>query len=124
MIASFIVVPMFFIASKFLLKVWIGTSVTVPVSLSLAMAIYVIGYMGVHLNSYFLNGVGKIKIQFYLFIFSTFINFPIAIFLGRKYGVIGVTCSNIIVFLYMGVILWIQTNKILKNNPGKTIWNS
>lgn len=124
LIASFVVVPIFFIASKFALKAWLGNSVTISMSLCLAMSIYVIGYMGLHLNGYFLNGVGKIKIQFYLYIFSTLINIPLGIFLGRKFGVIGVTISNIIVFVYMDTILWIQTNKILKNSPLKTIWNS
>jgi len=119
---SIIVVPIILMVSKFIYKFWIGDSVKIPFSLSFLLSLYVIAYICLNLNSYFLNGVGKIRLQVYLYIIVCFLNIPLCCFLAAKIGVNGVVISNLIMFIGMNIILWIQTNKILAQKD-KNIWS-
>lgn len=105
-------IVLFFLA-PFIYKTLFNGLVQIPVSLSLAMAFYVIVYSWQTIHVYFLNGIDKIKLQLYLVVISAIINIPIAIFLGHIIGLAGVTWSNSILFLLMGVLFSYQTNKIL-----------
>jgi len=86
------------------------------------MALYAMGYSWILLQCFFLNGIGKIRIQVYLYAICTLVNIPIGIFLGRLMGIPGVTYSNVIIFVFMGIVLSIQSKKIL-NSQAKGIWN-
>jgi len=110
------------LASSWIYKVWVGDSVTVPFVLSAAMSSYVIVYIWQTIHVFFLNGIGKIRLQLYLVIFSGVINIPLAIFLGKKFGLVGITLTSTLLFIFMGIIFSIQTHKILNNNATK-IWN-
>jgi len=111
------------IFSPFLFKIWLGNSVKVPFMLSAVMVVYIMGICWMTIHCFFVNGIGKIKLQLYLYIISTLINIPIAIFLGKWLGIIGVTLSNILVLLMMGIVLYIQCKKIL-NNTARGVWNA
>lgn len=108
--------------SPFIFKFWLGDKVQVPFALSIAMSSYVIVSVWQTIHVYFLNGIGKVKLQLYLVIFSSLINIPIAIFLGRKFGLIGITITSTMLFIVMGILFSIQTKKIL-NNTATKIWN-
>ena len=120
---SFIVVPVFFMAAKFLFKIWLQDSVIVNMSLSLLMAVYVICYTCLALNCYFLNGIGKLRVQLVLYLLITVTNVPLGIVMGKWMGIEGVVIANIIAFVFMNTILWIQTNKILRHKAFG-IWNA
>ena len=110
------------VGSPLIFKWWIGDKVKVPFALSMAMASYVIVYVWQTLHVFLLNGIGKIKLQLYLVIFSGLINIPLAIFLGKKVGLVGITLTSTMLFVFMGIIFSIQTQKIL-NNTATNIWN-
>lgn len=107
--------------SQTLYKWWMGNAVQIPFVLSAALAFYVIVYVWQSIHVFFLNGIGKIKLQLYLVIISGALNIPLAIFLGKKIGLAGVTLSNAILFLILGIIFSIQVKKI-NNNTAKGIW--
>jgi O-antigen/teichoic acid export membrane protein len=109
--------------APYIYQIWLNNSVTVPSSLSAAMAFYIIVYSWQTIHVYLLNGINKIRLQFYLVIISAVINIPLAIFLGRKIGLTGVTLSNAVLFLIMGLIFSFQTKRIL-NNTAKGILNA
>ncbi|OKS86945.1 lipopolysaccharide biosynthesis protein [Mucilaginibacter polytrichastri] len=110
------------IVSPFLYKLWLGsTLVNIPFILSASMVLYVAGFCWLMIHCYLLNGIGKIKLQLYLYIISTIVNIPLAIFLGKTIGIAGVTLSNVFVFFYMDIILYVQCKKIL-NNSASGIW--
>ncbi len=109
-------------ASPIIFKLWLGDKVQVPFALSIAMASYVIVSIWQTIHVYFLNGIGKVKLQLYLVIFSSLVNIPLAIFLGRNFGLIGITITSTMLFTVMGIIFSIQTKKIL-NNTATKIWN-
>jgi len=111
-----------FCVSPIIFEIWLNGSVKIALSISLAMSIYVIGYCWMMIHCFLLNGIGKIRLQLYLYIGSTILNIPIAIMLGKEYGIVGVISSNIICFLIMGTFLSIQCKKII-NKTATGIWN-
>lgn len=110
------------LTSSFIYEQWIGDAVTIPFSLSLAMAFYVITYAFQTVSVFFLNGIGKINLQLYTVILGALINIPLGTFLGSRYGLAGVASSNTIVFVMMGVVFFIQCRKIIGGTATK-IWN-
>lgn len=108
--------------SPWIFKLWLGNKVTVPFSLSATMAGYVIVYTWQTFHVFFLNGIGKIQLQLYLVIFSSLINIPLAIFLGRRFGLVGITLTSTMLFAVMGIIFSIQAAKIINKSATK-IWN-
>lgn len=108
--------------SPLLFKLWMGNAFSIPMSLSLAMSVYTLEFCWMLIHCFFLNGIGKIRLQVYLYIASTLVNIPMAIYLGRIYGIKGVTLSNVIVMFIMGVVLYIQCNKII-NKSARGIWD-
>jgi len=108
--------------SPWIYKMWVGDAVTVPFALSAAMGSYVIVYIWQTMHVFFLNGIGKIRLQLYLVIFSGLVNIPLAIFLGKKIGLVGITLTSTLLFTFMGIVFSIQTKKIL-NKTALNIWN-
>jgi len=107
--------------SPFLYRIWIGKQVTIDRSLSLAMALYLIVNMWQTLHVYFLNGIGKVRLQLILVTISAFANIPMAVFLGKRIGMPGIVSANTIAFIIMSVFFTIQTEMILKRKE-KGIW--
>jgi O-antigen/teichoic acid export membrane protein len=110
------------ITSPMIFKIWLGDTIHVTYKLSIAMSSYVIVSMWQTIHVFLLNGIGKIKLQLYLVIFSSLINIPLAIFLGKKIGLVGIVLTSTLLFTFMGIIFSIQTKKII-NNKATKIWN-
>ena len=111
-----------FSVSPIIFKIWLGNSVDVSLSISFTMSMYVIGNTWLMIHCFLLNGIGKIRLQLYLYIISTFTNIPIAILLGKSFGLIGIISSNVLIFIFMGILFSIQCKKILSNTAAG-IWN-
>jgi predicted metal-binding membrane protein len=109
--------------SPFLFKMWVGNNIHVPFSLSVAMTLYIMGTCWMMIHCMLVNGISKLKVQFYLYLISTVINIPISIFLGRTIGLLGVLLSNLFVVLLMDIVLYVQCKKIL-NGTATGIWNA
>ena len=109
--------------SKYIYALWLGKAFVVPSILSIAMAVYVIVFIFQTIHVYMLNGIGKIKLQLLLVVISAIINIPLAIYLGKNYGLAGIISANTAVFLVMGAIFYVQCNKIIYNKA-KGIWNA
>ena len=109
------------VVSPLIFRLWMGDKVKIPFSLSVALSFYIIVCSWQNIHVYFLNGVGKIRLQLYLVIVSGLINIPMAIVLGRLIGLPGVTLANAILFAAMGIVFSIQVKKIINNNA-KGIW--
>ena len=108
--------------SPTIFKWWVGPNINIPFSLSIAMTVYIIAYGWQTIHVYFLNGIGKIRLQLYLLVVSGLINIPIAIFFGKRIGLAGITLSNTILFIILGILFSIQVKKIINRNA-KGIWN-
>jgi O-antigen/teichoic acid export membrane protein len=120
-IALCLVIFIMVIFSNLIYKLWIGSIITVPLSLSVAIGLYVIinAWNGIYSN--FLNGVGKIHLQLYSAIFDSLLNIPLAIYLGRTMGISGIIVSSCILGGKNMVWTRIQYNKII-NKQDTGIW--
>lgn len=112
------------IVSKYIYQLWIGTEIQIPfiLSLSLAMFTLIITFNSIYI--FFLNGIGKIRIQLYHSIFIILVNIPLSIFLIKftNLGFSSVVWANII--CQMIVFYWAPTQyKKIINNTAKGIWN-
>jgi O-antigen/teichoic acid export membrane protein len=107
--------------SPVIFKLWLGNSVKIPFTLSIAMTVYVIAYAWQTIHVFLLNGIGKIRLQLYLVVISAVVNIPLAIFFGNKIGLAGITLSNAFLFIIMGIVFSIQCKKIL-NKKATGIW--
>jgi O-antigen/teichoic acid export membrane protein len=109
------------ICSNFIYRLWVGKEIVVPLSLSAAIAAYVLINAWNTIFSQFLNGVGKIRLQLYSGIWGAVLNIPLAIYLGRLFGISGVIFSSV---LLTGINMrwaYVQYSKII-NNKASGIW--
>ena len=116
-----ILVLIMFIFSDPFYKLWIGKEIQIPLLLSLVMAVTVVINTWCSMFAYYLNGVGKIKLQLYSGMFGAFINIPLAIFLGKIFGIPGVIIAGIILGMISAVWSPIQYYLII-NHKAKGIW--
>ncbi len=101
---------------------WVGPSVKVPLSLSICVALYVILFNWSNTFIYFINGIGKIRLQLYTTIIVAIIYIPLAIYLGKTFGVNGVVIASCISIIPTSILMPIQCVK-LYSNTAKGIWN-
>ncbi|WP_114751711.1 oligosaccharide flippase family protein [Pleomorphovibrio marinus] len=107
--------------SPILYDLWIGDKVKIPFSLSLVMTLYVGATNFQTIYVFFLNGIGKIKLQLILVCVTALINIPLAIAMGKLFGTEGIVITNVIIYGTLGIVLSIQTKKII-NKTAKGIW--
>jgi Na+-driven multidrug efflux pump len=102
--------------------IWIGDKVFIPITVSILVYLWMILNTWNNIYSNFLNGIGKIKLQFYLGISAAIINIPLSIILGKKIGIEGVLLANVFLGIIGAIIYPIQYKKLIKNKA-KGIWN-
>lgn len=117
-----VVASLMLIFSNQVFRIWIGNEIQVQFSVSVLIAIWTLLNAWNLIFSTFLNGIGKIKLQSYIGIFSALINVPLAIYLGKEFGIEGVLMANIFAIISGIIIYPIQYRKII-NNESKGIWN-
>jgi O-antigen/teichoic acid export membrane protein len=117
-----IVAVLMLIFSNFIYRMWVGKEIVVPIGMSAVMASYVIVNAWCGIYSQFLNGVGKIKLQLYSGLLGALINIPLAIFLGKHFGISGVVLSTFLLAVVSGIWSPVQYYKLI-NNKAKGIWN-
>ncbi len=93
---------------------WVGESISIPFSLNLTMAAFVIINLWFTIYAQFLNGIGFIKIQLIIAVICSLINIPLSIFLGMYLGIYGVILSTVIVSIPGLIIYPIQFKKIIQ----------
>lgn len=112
------------IGSQYVYHIWVGDAVRVPFYLSIVMGVYVLArsYGSIYVN--FLNGVGKVKLQFYTSIVSAIINIPLSVFFAKYcgMGVAGVMVATI-VSISFGFLIAPYQYKMVISKRAVGIWN-
>lgn len=108
--------------SDYAYKLWIGDKVVIPWGLSLIMAVNMAFTVRWNLFILLINGTGKIRLQLLLNITMSFLFVPVALVLGKKYGLQGVVFANLLINLIYAILVPIQSDKIL-NQKATGIWN-
>ncbi len=116
-------IVMLFLADWFY-QLWVGNKVIVPIHLSLSMAFFVLLSTFNMIYVYFINGVGKIKLQLITSLISMTTNIPLSIYLGKylglgSTGVILATC----LCLLSSIPVWPVQYRKLINGTATNIWN-
>jgi O-antigen/teichoic acid export membrane protein len=107
--------------SDYVYRIWVGKNIVVPISLSAAIAAYVIVNSWNAIYSQFLNGVGKVKLQLYYGIGGALLNVPLAVYLGYRFGIAGVIFSSVMLTSVNMICGYIQYSKII-NKRATGIW--
>lgn len=101
--------------AKSIIKLWLQYDLEIQQSLILFMGIFVIVRVYGIIYMYFLNGIGKIKLQLWLYVFGAVINIPLSIYFVKymNLGSSGVILGTIFSMLALMIFLPIQSFKIL-----------
>lgn len=123
--SSYIMIGAVFIAlvfSNLVYRLWLGDLVEIPLSVSFAMAVYIIGTILGCVPVTLLNGVGYVKVQMYVHVFYAVITIPILLYLFKSYEMyVGLFFAALNPLTHF-VICSVQIKKIL-NKTSYGIWN-
>jgi O-antigen/teichoic acid export membrane protein len=108
-------------SSNVVYKLWIGTSVQVPMSVSILMGLYFAIIIWVSVYATFISSVGKVKLASYVSILNSVIYFPLAIVLAKIFGIQGLILAQVLLVISGLYWLPIQYQK-LTNHNAKGIW--
>lgn len=110
------------LCSEFVYEIWVGSKVHITLELSIGMALYVFTIIYSLSYSYFLNGMGALKMQLYFTVLAAILYIPTALLISNRLGITGIIFALCFVNIPGAVINKIQFNKILSNTDNK-IWN-
>lgn len=108
--------------APFCYKLWIGDKIVVDYILLIEMLVYIALLMWSSIFTTFLNGVGKIKLSFYITLIEAIIYIPFSIILSNKFGLHGFLVAMILIPLINSIWQPVQY-KFIINNKAKGIFN-
>ena len=84
--------------SNFLYKVWLGDAIRIPFSISLGIMLYIVSLTFGMIYVFILNGLGRLKTQYYLSIITMIYFIPLAYWLSvtLNWGVLGICIALIL----------------------------
>ncbi len=121
---SSILVLVFVFVFPYIIKIWISQPIEASFHLVALSAVFVIVNNWCSIFVLFVNGIGKIRIQFLGSIFLSLVSIPLSLFFCKylEMGSEGVLLSNIICIL-PGAFLAPYQYYLLVNNKASKIWN-
>lgn len=111
--------------SQFLYRLWLGDNIDIPFRLSLLWGILYIVQIFIAIFFQVINGASKIRIQFYVYLFSLVLNIPLSLFFANylKLGPSGVILATILCQALHFLYLPNQYYKLV-NNKLSGLWDS
>lgn len=111
-----IILGVLYVVSDALIKVWTQKDLLISQSLLILMTIFTAVRVYGIIYMTFLNSIGKIKWQMWLYVLGALINIPLSIFLVKhtSLGSSGVILGTTLSIISMSIILPVQTFKVLK----------
>lgn len=123
-IVSLVILSVMVFMISWVIQLWVGDTVKIPISLSLSICAYtaVTNWNAIFAN--FLNGVGKIRVQIYYAVIMGVVNIPLCFVFVKRFnlGTYAMPLSNFICLLIGAVISYIQYTKII-NDKAKGLWD-
>ena len=118
-------VPIMFIvvmSSQWFYKIWVGTDVQIPGSLTAGMAYYVLSQIAGGIYMYTLNGIGKIRVQLIVYWGFALISIPLLVIGCKTIGIIASTIIPGTVFFVQALVCRVQLYRIM-SQQATGIWN-
>jgi O-antigen/teichoic acid export membrane protein len=111
------------IFSNFIFKIWIGNKVHIPFIISLIISANNIVTIWLTIYVNFINGTGKVHLQFLIAIISCVLFIPCAYYLAKSLnlGIIGLLLTSLIFNLLAIIYIPLQYKKLMTENA-KGIW--
>ena len=112
------------IISKYVYEFWVGDQIGISYLLSASWALFIILETYSKIYTYFLNGVGKVKLQMITAVVSIFVNIPLSILFAKtmNLGIVGVILATCVSIIIDCITRKIQVAKII-NGKAQGIWN-
>jgi len=109
--------------SNWVFKIWIGDKVIIPIGLTVSLGIYTIIDLFITPYSYFINGMGKLRIAVIFTFIEIMVYFILVFLFGNLFkNSIGIVLSISLTMIMLAIVFSLQTYKLLNNNA-KGIWN-
>ena len=102
------------LAHPIIFKVWIGKEIT-NIPLVLSQSIWIVLYGCYCCNTMLLNSLGYINQQSIIVTLSGLAIVPISLYLGNRYGMVGISLGYIIITLPLLITSTVTVNSILRN---------
>ena len=120
-ILAFLLGILMLVLSDWFYTIWIGDSVDVPFLLSLQTMLLVLSL--IIANTYMLpiNGIGTLKIQLIVFVFSALSSWFFITIACRLWGLYGIAITPMIIYILQAIMGKVQITKIL-NKKASGIW--
>lgn len=115
-------IVIFVIISPWIYRLWVGTDISIPMTMSSMMAIYTAIIITSLSYSHFLNGLGRLRLQTVNTVTVALAFYPLCSFLGDIWGIEGVLGGMCLLNLSGLILNQIQFNKIV-NGRASGIWN-
>ncbi len=110
------------VLSPVVYRLWIGDSVTVSMSTSVAIAIYVAVLCITNTYTFIINGIGKVRLQVYIYVGFALVSYPLMTFFCRTMGIPGLLIVPGLVYVVQIVVMRIQLKYILTGRA-RGIWD-
>lgn len=117
------VIPMILL-SKVMYQLWLGDEIKVPFGVTIFMGLFALLSAFNQIFGNFINGIGKLRLSFFLTITTAVINIPLCLLFASyfKLGSAGIILASCVSLLPDLIFIPIQYFKII-NHTAKGIWN-
>ncbi len=120
-VAVLIGIVMVFVSPLFF-KIWLKDSVEIPMSLSIAMMVFLLSQSLGGVYMMLINGIGTIRLQLIVYVLFAMVSWPLLVVSSRFLGVYGILITPTVVYICQAVLGKIQLNKIL-NKTATGLWS-
>lgn len=113
---SVVVAALMLAVSSLFYRIWIKDSVTVPISLSICMAVFVLTRSIGDIYMYAINGIGTIRIQLITYVVFAMMAWPCLVWSCRLLGIYGVVLFPSAVYVVQAILGKIQISKLMSGH--------
>lgn len=108
--------------SPYFFKIWLKDAVEIPMSLSIAMLVFLLSQALGNVYMLLINGIGTIRIQLIIYIVFALISWPLLVLSCKHLGLYGVLIVPSVVYFCQAILGKIQLKKIL-NKTDTGLWS-
>jgi O-antigen/teichoic acid export membrane protein len=116
------VIILLLLLSEFIFDIWLGGKVETNIHLTICMAVYAICQIMSQVYMYPLNGMGKVRLQLFVYLFFAVVAIPGIIYFTRKWGIVGTMIVPTLTYFVQAIVNKVQIMKII-NKKATGIWN-
>ena len=110
------------LVSPIVYKIWVGDALQVNWWLLILLGVYQVFSIQTALFCSVINGIGKIRLQFYICLFEAVLHIPFAVYMAQYIGIYAVAISLTVMTVFNALWEPVQINLIL-NKKANGIWN-